>query len=537
MPAKIFLPLCGWMLLSLFPLRGACDEPVNAKPAYGFEAGKRLPLLVVDFLSGPHKGSSGCPAVMVRNQRTRGVVICSRAPHARLAELAQALEAQAVDGEKLHGFLVGFEAAGGELAELCHERVTKFNVAKARKTADEWFEFVHLPPETACAVCLIDQQIKNAWTFASADLTPDQIDEIVRAAAAVAAGSEGPGNPAAAATPAPDDLSQQVSAARERGLDWLTKNQAADGSWGQTYTTAVTGFACLSYLSASDDPYTGERGRALIRGLNFILSNQQDGTFAQQGHTWIHVQGFATLALSEAYGRSLLAQTKPDIDTGKIRDVVARAVEAIAANQSSSGGWWYTPGAPGSHEGSTTVCAVQALVSADNYGIKIDKGVLARGFEYLKQCQNEDGGFDYQLGDAVSMKEGTAAGVATLGLMKKFDYLVMINGYKFLLNITPATISAERFPYYGHFYGAMGMQLLGQEFKNDKEFRENTQGYIAAVQKELLAWQEAEGAWPVKAFMVGQENSGFATAFATLALHVPEARLSIYNRTPPKLAK
>ena len=33
------------------------------------------------------------------------------------------------------------------------------------------------------------------------------------------------------------------------------------------------------------------------------------------------------------------------------------------------------------------------------------------------------------------------------------------------------------------------------------------------------------------------ENEGYATAFGTLILGVPEARLSVYNRTPPKLPK
>ena len=97
------------------------------------------------------------------------------------------------------------------------------------------------------------------------------------------------------------------------------------------------------------------------------------------------------------------------------------------------------------------------------------------------KCQIADGGFVYKLGDAVSMKEGTAGGVATLGLMQKFDFPVMIQGYKFLLRITPATISAERFPYYGHFYGCMAMRLLGLEYKDDKDFRENTAAYIAEI--------------------------------------------------------
>ena len=332
----------------------------------------------------------------------------------------------------------------------------------------------------------------------------------------------------------PDDEARLKAC--QRGLEWLAKNQAADGSWGKQYTVAVTSFACLARLADDDEPFQGDHGRALIRGLNFLLSKQKDGMFANQGHSWIHGQGFGTLALSEAYGRSLSCKTKPDLDMKKVRDVVSKAVGHIAKHQSASGGWWYTPGNPGSHEGSTTVCAVQAMVSADNYGIEIDKAVLARGFEYLKKCQNPDGGFDYMLGPGTtSMKEGTAGGVATLGLMKKFDYLVMMKGYRFLLKITPQAISSERFPYYGHFYGVMGMRLLGQEFK---DFREKTDRYSAGARKDVISWQREDGSWPVKGWVKsssGGESDAYATAFSTLLLSVPDGRLSIFNRDRPKL--
>jgi hypothetical protein len=328
-----------------------------------------------------------------------------------------------------------------------------------------------------------------------------------------------------------------IRAVRDKGLVWLTKNQAESGAWGQQYTIAVTSFACLSYLAASDEPFTGPHAKALARGLEFLQSQHKNGTFNGQGHSWIHGQGFATLALSEAYGRTLFCKTKPDLDAAKLRDTVAKAVKVIADNQSDSGGWWYHAGARGQHEGSTTVCAVQALVSASNFGIPIDEKTLERGFEYLKKCQTKEGGFNYQLGDGQNMKEGTAAGVATLGLMKQFDTAVMLNGYQFLLKLTPAAISNERFPYYGHFYGCMGMQLLGQEFKEDKATREKTEGYIAAVQKDMASWQTPEGAFPLKGWVSGQENTGYSTAFGTLVLGVPEGRLSIYNRKAPKLPK
>src|SRR6185295_18978656 len=127
----------------------------------------------------------------------------------------------------------------------------------------------------------------------------------------------------------PENLTKEVAAAREKGLDWLTKNQNADGSWGKSYTIGITSMGCLAYLSAADEPFTGDRGKALVKGLQFLLDNQKDGMFLTQGQsvrTWIHGQGFATLALAEAYGRSLLCKVKTDIDTKKMRAAIVQSV-------------------------------------------------------------------------------------------------------------------------------------------------------------------------------------------------------------------
>jgi hypothetical protein len=336
-----------------------------------------------------------------------------------------------------------------------------------------------------------------------------------------------------------DDHAKALAAARQKGLDWLTKHQNANGSWGGQYNIAVTSFACLSYLSFADEPFDGPNAKVLIKGLNYILSMQKDGMFQKQGHTWIHTQGFGSLALSEAYGRSLLCKVKPDMDTDKLKNAVTKAVQLIAKHQSDSGGWWYEPGHPQQHEGSTTVCAVQALVSAKNFGIPIDEKVLDKGFTYLKKCQEKDGGFNYQLGDGRSMQEGSCGAVATLGLMQKFDFAVMINGYKFLLKVTPRAISNANWPYYGHFYGCMGMRLLGQEYADDKDFREKTSGYIKAAQQDILSWQNKDGSFPLKAWVAsnGGENLGYSTAYGLLALFVTEGRLSILNRDSPMLPK
>ncbi|MBN1417506.1 MAG: terpene cyclase/mutase family protein [Planctomycetes bacterium] len=333
--------------------------------------------------------------------------------------------------------------------------------------------------------------------------------------------------------------SEKRLAAREKALAWLAESQSADGSWGNQYKTAVTAIACLAHLASSDEPFGGQRGPALVRGLQFLMTAQKEGMFPHEGHTWIHGQGFAALALSEAYGRSLLAKERPDIDMSKVRAALQKAVKVIQDNQSTSGGWWYTPGSKGQHEGSTTVTAVQALVSAANFGLEIDAKVLDAGFEYLKRCQNRDGGFDYQLDDSrdtVSMKEGTAADVATLALMKKFDYSVMVNGFKFLIKLTPQAITKERFPYYGHFYACMGMKLFAEELAS---YEKDARPYIDGALADVLALQKDDGTWPVTGWIQSssQEREAYSTAIAALILSVEDARLSIFNRRPPELPK
>jgi len=344
--------------------------------------------------------------------------------------------------------------------------------------------------------------------------------------------------------PLPEPVPESVEAKRtrirnaslDRALTWLAAHQNEDGSWGKRHTYAVTGLACLAHLAARDEPFAGVQKAALVRGIRFLLAQQKDGIFPKQGHTWIHGQGFATLALSEARGRSLLSETHLEIDGGVLTAAVVKAVSAIEGNQSVSGGWWYTQGDRNNHEGSTTVCAVQALVSASNYGLAVDQAVLDKGFEYLKRCQNPDGGFDYKEGPGTaSMKEGTAAGVSTLALVKRFDYAVMLEGVKFLETIGTDGLSRERFPFYGHFYASMGMRLFGEEMSAEKRVAP----YIAAAHRAVMAWQEEDGSWAERGWMKASspEGSAYSTAFAALVLGVPEGRLSIFRRDPPVLPK
>jgi hypothetical protein len=167
-------------------------------------------------------------------------------------------------------------------------------------------------------------------------------------------------------------------------------------------------------------------------------------------------------------------------------------------------------------------------------GVRVDTAVLERGFEYLKRCQNPDGGFDYMMGPGTeSMKEGTAAGIATLALMKRFDFEVMVQGQTFVRKTGAAALAGDRFPYYGWFYAVMGLTLFGEEMGAS----EDAAAYARDVRTHLLPWRTADGSFPLRGWMAssGGEGPAYATAFAALILSVPDARLTVFRRSPPKL--
>ncbi|MEW6026888.1 MAG: prenyltransferase/squalene oxidase repeat-containing protein [Planctomycetota bacterium] len=327
----------------------------------------------------------------------------------------------------------------------------------------------------------------------------------------------------------------------DSGFTYLVKKQSSDGSWQSSYSIAVTAIAGLSFLAHDENPFDSVYTDALLKAYGYMIKSIKDGRFPKQGHTWIHGQGFGTLFLSEFYGKLLLAPKKPDgIDAQALKAEIEKAVREIERSQSLSGGWWYESNSPNQHEGSTTVCAVQAMRSAANYGIDINQAVIEKGFEYLKKCQNKDGGFDYQMdnsSDTTSMQAGSAGALSTLALMNKLDYPVLMNGLEFMEKTGPDGISSSDFPYYGHFYAMMSMTLISEEYGKSKPLAAT---WLATAPEKLIKWQGQEGAWESRGWMAGngdRETKYYSTGAALLALQVPKGYLSIFHREPPALPK
>jgi hypothetical protein len=193
-------------------------------------------------------------------------------------------------------------------------------------------------------------------------------------------------------------------AAVARGLEWLARHQAADGSWRFDLaecrcdgacrnpgtvrsTTAATGIALLPFLGAGQTHERGEHAQTVTRGLYYLMSRMQAtprGGDLSEGTMYGH--GAATLALAEALGMTGDRMLLP-----YVRDAV-RFLET--SQDMHGGGWRYLPGQPGD----TTVTAWQlaALKSAALAGVAVPSPTIHGICEFLDRVQVRGGeGYGY----------------------------------------------------------------------------------------------------------------------------------------------
>lgn len=193
-------------------------------------------------------------------------------------------------------------------------------------------------------------------------------------------------------------------AAVERGLEWLARHQAADGSWRfdlsgcrcdgacshpgtVTSTTAATAIALLPFLGAGHTHAEGEYREAVTRGIYYLMSRMRPtprGGDLSEGTMYGH--GVATLALAEAFGMTSDPMLAP-----YVRDAV-RFIET--SQDMHGGGWRYLPG----QAGDTTVTAwqVAALKSAAIAGAAIPSPTIDAACRFLDRVQVRQGeGYGY----------------------------------------------------------------------------------------------------------------------------------------------
>ncbi len=311
--------------------------------------------------------------------------------------------------------------------------------------------------------------------------------------------------------PLPMEVTPAMSLSIDRGLAWLTGKQAADGSYGGLSHygphVGITGLAGLAFMGDGNMPGRGRYGEPVDQCLAFVLSHGSESGLlaAQTSHGPMYDHGFAALFLAEAYGMS----QRPDI-----REKLRRAIRLIVQTQNTEGGWRYQP-VRADADISVTVCQVMTLRAARNVGIYVDKTVIDAASEYIRACQNPDGGFRYMLDSGGSAFARSAAAVAALQYAGIYSGEEIERGLDYLLRYLPPQDRSVGHYFYGHYYAAQAMYMGGDRYWHR---------WWPAVRDELLEKQGSDGSWQ------GQAGPEYGTAMALIILQMPNRLLTIFQK-------
>lgn len=252
-------------------------------------------------------------------------------------------------------------------------------------------------------------------------------------------------------------LNDATKLAIDRGLKWLAGRVKDDGSFGNAgygRNTAVCSLAGMAFLSAGSTPGRGPHGATLRKLQGFVLASCQENGFVSQqtaaSHGPMYDHGFATLFLAELYGMS------PEEE---LREKLSRAVRLIITTQNKEGGWRYDP-RPADADVSVTICQVMALRAAKNAGLHVPNETIERCVDYVKRCQNADGGFMYMAtAGGPSRFPRSAAGVVALYSAGIYEGDEISRGLEYLSLHLPKAEGYISDPHemYGQYYAVQAM--------------------------------------------------------------------------------
>lgn len=320
----------------------------------------------------------------------------------------------------------------------------------------------------------------------------DRLGRLERRGKAAAAGGRGAGGK--------DGPSKESEEAVELGLAWLAKVQADDGHWGdgavfgsadsKTHATGVTGLATLAFLAAGYDHGPKSKYKETVAKALSYLKNRlgTDGKFEQQT---FYEQGFAAMALCEAYGMS---------GDKSLKTPATKAIACIVQNMGAGGAGGFDGGygysGPG-NDGHVTSAQVMALKAAALAEIEIPRKavVLMKLKTYYDAAMNDDGTSNYGAGErAVRARRGndampvrTALGLfcrMMLNVDRKDAKVAKIA--KLLDGKGPDVNSC-----YHSYYGTYGMSQMGGEYWTNwnKRVRDPVIGLQIKTGNNAGSWQ------------------------------------------------
>jgi prenyltransferase beta subunit len=300
----------------------------------------------------------------------------------------------------------------------------------------------------------------------------------------------------------------------EKGLKFLASRQLDEGSFstsGYGRNAAVVALAGMAWLSNGSTPGRGPFGEEVSLVTDYLLDHCEDSGFISvegaMSHGPMYEHGFATLFLAEVYGMS------PRDD---LREKLAKAVDLIVRTQNAEGGWRYQPRREDA-DISVTVCQAMALRAARNAGIAVPNKTIDQCVEYVKRCQNADGGFRYTPQSGESAFPRSAAALVALYSAGIYEGQELERGLAYLDQFLPRgqVNAVDGHFFYGHYYAVQATWQAGGE---------RWERWYPTIRDVLVSRQQPDGSWSDP---VGVE---YGTAMATIILQMPDNSVPIFQR-------
>ena len=314
-------------------------------------------------------------------------------------------------------------------------------------------------------------------------------------------------------------------AAIENGLRYLKGQQLESGAFGARFPVAVTALSGMAYLGAGHG-LRSAHGPTLRKAVRFLIeTGREQRAWLSDKDSRMHGHTYAVLFLCQIYG-----EIPTDTDQGREAEDVRRTIEdgvkLILRCQSPRGGWFYTPEERDKDEGSLTICALQALRSANGIGFRIPKAPIDAAVGYVKRSQTRDGSFLYSLSgvdDAGRTSFAlTVAAIAALHAAGEYDAREIRLGLDFVrLRFAahpsePFRAAEKEWFFYANIYAAQALYQVGGELWSQ---------WYPSARRQLLKRQREDGSFEDREY-----GDPFGTAAALLILEVPLSYLPIFQR-------
>jgi hypothetical protein len=348
---------------------------------------------------------------------------------------------------------------------------------------------------------------------------------------------------------------RRIDVAVNRALDWLVKQQQANGSF-PTLDTGQPGVTCLCMMALISHGHVpgDKRFRSrLEKATDFAISCQKPnglvtlmgpdgpeidrnldheiGTCAAYNHA------ISSLTLSEIYGMSDGERAR------RIQAVIKKSLVATLLMQrwpkdqaADRGGWRYIDdgGMNPQYDSDLSITGweLMFLRSARNAGFDVPKQPIDDAVGYIRRCYSQQHGvFEYITGDDDDRSRAMAgAGILALAHAGFHGAAEAKNSAEWLLQhnfdrynvIMPLGPSRHDRYHYALFAGCQGMYQLGGRYW--QEFYPRT---VATI----LANQLADGSWPADShWHDGQFGRAYTTALVVMTLGAPNQLLPIFQR-------